>query len=666
MMIIITDNGQIAKFFGKTKISSLITKNNSNNIQMIAFDTSSSLSSIAILIYNTHTVHHEIVKRSLPIEKNPQNESLSMMEGLLYEGKASSHYIDLFIGHPIPQKQTLIIDTGSDFIGFPCYPECQDNILCGSDNHLDSLYNSSLSSTFEKLECEDCVEGFCVKYPTQSDRAAGPKQKPYCKMAASYVEGSSWFAYEAKDIVTLQSSSVSDDENNNDDSITSLSSPSNSSLQPITGQSTDFYLRFGCQTKITGNFKTQQADGIAGMSPSRNSLWRQIIASSSHRNKRMREQFSLCLKPQKDPFQSIIIEGVQEENTRNNSTNSSSALSAGVLTFGDIDHRLLPTGQRPSYAQMSSNIFYNVFLKAVYLKEDRRGSMLSTMTTNSYHYHKLDISPKILNKGGVIVDSGSTLSYLTPYVYTTQFMELWKKITGLDDYPRSFTRDELSKYYHKLPTFVLQLQGSSTSSNLGTLLSSEKLDASLSSSDILIEIPPSSYIVYSENKGKFYNHFAIPHQEDIYADDPKSAAIMRGNGGSLLGSSTLQGYLVSFNMENNEMGFFPSSCDYSNIDAYYDRLFLEKERGRFFGLSSFYTKESGIGLAFLLALVQILLVCVIYNKKIRIQNSRNGQLTSEMIQIPQDEVDSFDVDNKDDDGSVGQEEDEPMTKILVV
>merc|ERR1719232_261496 len=66
----------------------------------------------------------------------------------LYEGYGT-HYVDLWVGSPNPERQTLIVDTGSSLAAFPC-TGCSD---CGEDYHTDPAFNYELSTTFERLKC---------------------------------------------------------------------------------------------------------------------------------------------------------------------------------------------------------------------------------------------------------------------------------------------------------------------------------------------------------------------------------------------------------------------------------------------------------------------------------------------------------------------------------
>jgi hypothetical protein len=59
------------------------------------------------------------------------------------------YYIDLFIGDP-PQKQSVIIDTGSHITAVPCLPHCKK---CGK--HLNEYYDMRKSNNSRVLSCEE-------------------------------------------------------------------------------------------------------------------------------------------------------------------------------------------------------------------------------------------------------------------------------------------------------------------------------------------------------------------------------------------------------------------------------------------------------------------------------------------------------------------------------
>ena len=133
----------------------------------------------------------------------------------LYPGYGT-HFSYIWVGTP-PQRQSVIVDTGSQFTGFPCTGCSQ----CGS--HTDKYFDPKNSSTA---------------------RVCNPST-PQCSISQSYSEGSSWKGYKVTDKVYIGGLSKN-------------SVPK--------GASYALDLTFACQTSETGLFRTQLADGIMGMS----------------------------------------------------------------------------------------------------------------------------------------------------------------------------------------------------------------------------------------------------------------------------------------------------------------------------------------------------------------------------------------------------------------
>lgn len=146
----------------------------------------------------------------------------------LYQGYGT-HYADLWCGTP-PQRQTVIVDTGSGVTAFPC-SDCHD---CGVPKyHSDGLFDEGLSETFQKLDCNHCMRGRC-----RGDE---------CRISMSYQEGSSWSAFEALDecyVGGMHNEATQDDKGTD-------------FLDPFHAPAFKFGLKFGCQTHLTGLFITQ-------------------------------------------------------------------------------------------------------------------------------------------------------------------------------------------------------------------------------------------------------------------------------------------------------------------------------------------------------------------------------------------------------------------------
>lgn len=91
--------------------------------------------------------------------------------GALYQGYGT-HYVDVWVGTP-PQRQTVIVDTGSGVTAFPC-ASCNN---CGESYHTDGYFVEADSSTFQKLDCNSpCFRGRC----------SGSGSTEICRISMSY------------------------------------------------------------------------------------------------------------------------------------------------------------------------------------------------------------------------------------------------------------------------------------------------------------------------------------------------------------------------------------------------------------------------------------------------------------------------------------------------
>ncbi|KAL3810350.1 hypothetical protein ACHAXA_003079 [Cyclostephanos tholiformis] len=436
--------------------------------------------------------------------------ALQQQMGALYQGYGT-HYVDLWVGSPTPQRQTVIVDTGSGVTAFPC-EECDG---CGDDYHTDNYYRHSESLTFRPVGCNECTRGYCA--------SVANSQK--CRISMSYAEGSSWTAYEAVDLCYAggphhDALAVNGPMTNQGDSTVDHVYPDDASQFA-------FELNFGCQVSITGLFITQLADGIMGMENEGTSFWKQMHS----RGAIPRPEFSLCFSRS---------DYAESEGT-----------SAGAITLGGVDTRL---HQSPMVFAKNTQVsgFYSVHLKAVFLRAGG-GTSAQTTQADADRLHKLPLSEDVLNNGNVIVDSGTTDTYFSRAL-DGPFKQIWKKLTG-EDYnhnPISISPEEIAA----LPTILMVMSGYD-----GDAVGDEPTDdpddvagyagiTDLSSNprDVVLAIPASHYLEYDPDIGKYVPRF--------YTDE---------GSGSVIGANAMMGHDVFFDNGRGRIGFAESDCDYMSL-----------------------------------------------------------------------------------------------------
>ncbi|GKY96533.1 hypothetical protein MPSEU_000612900 [Mayamaea pseudoterrestris] len=440
-------------------------------------------------------------RRNLANQDNDENHKHQV--AALYQGYGT-HYADLWCGTP-PQRQTVIVDTGSGVTAFPC-SGCSD---CGVPTyHLDELFNFAESTSYRQLTCSECLKGSC----------RGSSQ---CQIGMSYQEGSSWSAYEVQDscyVGGLHHEAVTEaDANRNDDLI-------HDALNPMQAENFAFPLKFGCQTKLTGLFKTQLADGIMGMDNADTSFWSQMSNSLSIVDR----TFSLCFS--RSP------------------TASRDGTGSGAMTLGGYDDRLHESTM--VYAGISKGQgFYNVQVRKMYLRTGGGESALGS--GSKVKVVQLNIGEYDLNRGNVIIDSGTTDTYYNSAI-GRECKNVYKSLAGSDFSHNSITltHDELLA----LPTILIQLQGDETTNRMiaessdGPVVGlAGDLDAEYPY-DVILAIPASHYFEYDETDNKYTNRFYVEE-----------------GGGTVIGANSIMGHDVYFDIDGSRVGFAESSCDYETL-----------------------------------------------------------------------------------------------------
>jgi len=451
-----------------------------------------------------HTSRHSTTPASTLLRAGNDERSLQQQMGALYQGYGT-HYVDLWVGSPIPQRQTVIVDTGSGVTAFPC-EECKG---CGDSYHTDRGYKEALSDSFLVLPCDQCLRGYCANMD-------GSKK---CRISMSYAEGSSWTAYEARDICYAGGP--------HDGALTSLGAQTNVEdvtlviIDPDEASKFAFELAFGCQISITGLFVSQLADGIMGMENENTSFWKQMLTQKAI----PRPQFSLCFSRQ---------DFVNRGGTR-----------AGAMTLGGVDPRL-HMSPMVFAKNMKSSGFYAVHLKAMYLRE---GGGVSARTTSDdmKRMHKLDISESSLNRGNVIVDSGTTDSYFTSAL-AKPFGDMWQRLTGKKYSHTGVSMTE--KQIDAMPTIILVIQGYDGPAvgdepEISANYVAEAFDGVFSPRDIVIAIPAAHYMEFDSDSKKYVARF--------YTEE---------SSGSVLGANAMMGHDIFFDVAHSRVGFAESDCSY--------------------------------------------------------------------------------------------------------
>ena len=399
----------------------------------------------------------------------------------------------------------MIVDTGSPVTAFPC-SQC---LNCGaSENHIDSLFYEQCSSTFQKLGCDDCLYGNCNWL-----------HKKECNIVLRYAEWSSWHAFEAQDscyIGGIHTKGLDTD-----------GAPGTSFVDPRHAAEFRFDLKFGCQTRVSGLFRTQLADGILGMDKRQSSLWHQMAATGTIPN----QSFSLCFS--------------RSSHAAHKGTES------GAMSLGGASPSLHKTPM--VYAQGDrGGGYWRIQIRKAYLRQGNSGD--SAANPNKAKVKEISGAEEYkLSSQSIIIDSGSTDSFFYS-AFAPYFEAAFKDMTGrkYTTTLQKLTQAEVDA----MPTILFQLYGDVSRNK--QVVNGNKHATTVTGLadgldpdhpyDVILAIPPSHYFEKDPRSGKFVARF-----------------FTNGHSMSVLGANAIMGHDVFFDGRNHVFGFAESDCDYSAI-----------------------------------------------------------------------------------------------------
>ena len=231
---------------------------------------------------------------------------------------------------------------------------------------------------------------------------------------------------------------------------------------------------------------------------------------------------------------------------------------AGALTLGGTDPRLHLSPIVWSDNARASR-FFTVRLKKMYIRE---GGGVSAEYDPNMNVHPIAVDEDTLNSGGVIVDSGTTDTYMTQYIGDA-FKSAWRAATGKDykNEPIKLTDEQLDD---NLPTILFQIaakEGMENGDPSTTVGLAGRLDGD-NPADIVIAMPASHYMDYDPEDDTY-----TPR---LYFDE---------SSGSVLGANVMMGHDVVFDNAGKKIGWAESNCDY---DLLLGELSSNKRRNKLY------------------------------------------------------------------------------------
>jgi len=312
-------------------------------------------------------------------------------------GDEAYYYLNIFIGNP-PQKQSVILDTGSSIFGFPC----KGCVSCGT--HVNELFDFNSSTTSHWVDCSDKE---CFSNKCSIDKFG--ENHHHCEYYQAYSEGSSISGKYFSDLISL----------------TALQDGKDHQSRGISydTQLTTRYDQIGCHEIETRLFVGQIANGIIGVAFHRShqpSAMDALFTSSprwnggEHSSKENPQKiFSICISDKGgimtmggvDPNYLVTENPKEVATTQNDGVKVRQLWNIGEF-FEEPDHKMSYRDYGLLETKIVSESGYNIGAEKMYSK--RSGEDHKTLIQGNFGE-------------STIVDSGTTYTYFPPKLYSSLF-----------------------------------------------------------------------------------------------------------------------------------------------------------------------------------------------------------------------------------------------------
>ena len=410
---------------------------------------------------------------------------------------SGTHHVYLHIGSPIPQRQTLILDTGSRYLAFPCRPYCQPNQCGRHASH--SYFDATLSTTLRNNTPPNCVYSRSNKANNNSNT---------CTFHLSYMEGSGWTAQEIEDLVWLGTEDIQE----------STESYMPHLAVPFT---------FGCQTSIQGDLLLKQhADGILGLAFAQRE--HSFLNTMVRANAIQRHAFSTCMTRAGGTLSlggSGTIVQPQEEEQRQQGRKETE-------DFNSFQYHMEPMSFTRMAAENdahSKSGYYTIPLNKILLGDE---CITCSDSPDPKQNTKRQRAFDAFRAGkGVLLDSGSTDTYFNKASLPV-FADIWTRMTGMKlVFQQKYTYDQ----FRTIPdiTFVFEPNA--------TLV--------VPASHYMEGVPMTSNGNMPEDVKPWTGYRRLFLR--IYFDDPT---------GAVLGINAMYNYDILYDLQGNRIGLARSYC----------------------------------------------------------------------------------------------------------